>query len=236
MFFKDDFIENILSEPISSVHEITERLLRHYVDLGGGQGIPNGYEEYLEGYALLQSIFNNTNVESNVKKVNFDGEKDTDCKNLLNYFSQIRKEYATLSTNLKLETLSKKFTDKLGAGFIYEFTQGDIDRIQTLINELRGEISNSELFSEEHRNRLLRRLEKMQSEVHKKMSDIDRFWGLVGDAGVVMGKFGKDSKPIVDRIKELAEIVWRTQSKAEELPSGTNNPMLPHVDEDKNCQ
>ena len=62
--------------------------------------------------------------------------------------------------------------------------------------------------------------------MHKKVSDLDRFWGLIGDAGVVLGKLGNDAKPIVDRIKEVAEIVWQTQSRAEELPSGTKIPLL----------
>lgn len=61
------------------------------------------------------------------------------------------------------------------------------------------------------------------------MSDIDVFWGLVGDAGVAIGKFGKDAKPFVDRIREITDIVWRTQSRAEELPSGTPTPLLENL-------
>lgn len=115
---------------------------------------------------------------------------------------------------------------ELGAGFYYEFTEGDIKRIQTLVNELREQISNSTLFEDDHKNRLLKRLETLQSEMHKKMSDVDKLWGLVGDAGIALGKFGKDAKPLVDRVKELTQITWRTQSRAEELPSGSSNPMI----------
>lgn len=114
----------------------------------------------------------------------------------------------------------------LSKGFFYEFTSGDLERAQLLINELREEITKSDLFEENHRARLLRRLESMQSEMHKKMSDVDRFWGLVGDAGIAIGKFGDDAKPFVDRIKELSQIVWKTQARAEELPSSIQNPLL----------
>ena len=62
--------------------------------------------------------------------------------------------------------------------------------------------------------------------MHKKVSDLDRFWGLIGDAGVAPGKLGNDAKPIVDRIREIAGITWNTQSRAEELPSGTSFPQL----------
>jgi len=114
----------------------------------------------------------------------------------------------------------------LNKGFFYEFTDGDLDRVQQLINELRTEISQSDLFEEGHRARLLRRLEAMQSEMHKRMSDVDRIWGLVGDAGIVIGKFGKDAKPFVDRIKELSQIAWKTQARAEELSSSSQNPLI----------
>ncbi len=114
----------------------------------------------------------------------------------------------------------------LNKGFFYEFTDGDLKRIQQIINELRSQITESTLFEDGHKQRLLRRLEAMQSEMHKKMSDVDKIWGLVGDAGVVVGKFGKDAKPFVDRIKELSKIAWRTQARAEELPSDSQNPLL----------
>lgn len=60
------------------------------------------------------------------------------------------------------------------------------------------------------------------------MSDLVRFWGLVGDAGVVLAKLGDDAKPIVDRIREIADIVWQTQGRAEELPSGATLPQIGH--------
>ncbi len=63
--------------------------------------------------------------------------------------------------------------------------------------------SGSELFTAEHQQRILKRLEKLESELHKKVSDLDKFWGLIGDADVAIRKFGKNAKPIVDRIKEM---------------------------------
>ncbi len=58
------------------------------------------------------------------------------------------------------------------------------------------------------------------------MSSLDKFWGLIGEAGIVLGKFGKDAKPFVDRMREIAQIIWRTHARAEELPSGSPFPLL----------
>lgn len=159
-------------------------------------------------------------------------------KKFISYAAMVKTEIQPLiddevGSNKKNQLLAaienkKKILDK---GFFYEFTDGDLNRIQELINELRQEIVASDLFEEGHKRRLLRRLESMQSELHKKMSDVDRIWGLVGDAGIVIGKFGKDAKPFVDRIKELSQIAWKTQARAEELPSSSQNPLLGH-DED----
>jgi hypothetical protein len=127
---------------------------------------------------------------------------------------------------LKLAQLNNKYQAKYGTEFGYEFTEGDLNRVQELINELRESIAASDLFEDAHKQRLLARLEKMQAELHKKVSDLDRFWGLMGDATVMLRKFGDDAKPIVDRVRELSQIVWNTQSHAEELPSDSPMPLI----------
>jgi len=142
------------------------------------------------------------------------------------FFTQTETEFERIITNTTISETRNKYNTLFDNTFSYEFTTGDLDRIQKLINELRDNINLSELFTAEHKQRLLTRLERIQTELHKKVSDLDRFWGLIGDAGVVIGKFGNDAKPIVDRIKEIADIVWRTQSRSEELPSGTTIPFL----------
>ena len=115
--------------------------------------------------------------------------------------------------------------------FHYSFSVADQERIQKLINDLRELIGASSIYEEHHKQRILRRLEALQGEVHKKLADLDRFWGLIGDAGVAIGKFGKDVKPVVDRIREITEIVWSRQAEVEGLPPPTGLPQLPPPDD-----
>lgn len=154
------------------------------------------------------------------------GEISSDCVEISQFLYLLNSEFQALATKEKFNILRNKFKSSFDGGFSYEFSQGDLDRIQVLINELRSQIAESNKFEPEHQQRLLRRLEKIQSEIHKKVSDLDRFWGLIGDAGVILGKFGNDAKPIIDRVKEITGIVWKTQSRAEELPSSTPFPLL----------
>lgn len=182
------------------------------------------FVSYLEYYSLLRSFFKRHNYP-------FDDIIFTDDE--LENLQSISKTIAALNTGFRhkntlnlIEKTNDRFDVLFKNTFIYEFTDGDLNRIQTLINELRDIVINSENFTAEHQQRVLRKLEKLQTELHKRVSNLDKFWGLVGDAGVAIGKFGTDAKPFVDRIRELADIVWRTQSKAEELPSGFKSPLL----------
>lgn len=125
-----------------------------------------------------------------------------------------------------LEEHKNRFLGVLGTRFTYHFSDNEVSRLQILINELREHIRKSKEIERNHKDRLLSRLEKLQSEVHKQVSDLDRFWGMVGDAGVVIKKLGEDAKPIVNRVTELMNIVWKAQAKAEGLPSDASNPVL----------
>ena len=119
---------------------------------------------------------------------------------------EIKKGCEAINEKALIEKLRKKFKAALGSGFKYEFSQGDLDKVQELINQIRNEVSCCSDLDDGHKARLLKRFEALQSELHKKISDLDKFWGLIGDASIVLAKIGNNSKPIVDRVKEIADI------------------------------
>jgi hypothetical protein len=225
MQFNDKFLEKIENNPINSIVEIVEIINANLED-NDFEWNEKDYEILFEGFSLIQSIIESFEISVYISVPNINGETNKDCMLMYDYINNIGKIFQAKSTAIRLDAMKNKFKRTLNQSFAYEFSQGDLDRIQVLINELRHHINSSDLFEEEHKSRLLSKLEKLQAEMHKKMSDIDKFWGLIGDAGVMLGKFGKDSKPLVDRIKEISDIVWRTQARAEELPSSTPTPLI----------
>jgi hypothetical protein len=121
------------------------------------------------------------------------------------------------------------FAKQSGGLFFYEFTENEVAEIQNRLNELRELITSSTELKDAHKIRLLRRLEQLQTELNKKMSDLDRFWGLIGDAGVAIRKFGKDTKRVaamLAAIKTITWIVWKAQLMAHQLPPDTHHPLL----------
>lgn len=182
----------------------------------------------LEAAAIILHVEEAGLISHLVPAPDVDGSMGVVCNRLRIFLQDIQSELIGQTSVNKLDSLKKQFSITLTNGFGYEFTEGDIARVQQLINELRNLVRDSPELDEGHKRRLLGRLEKLQSELNKKMSDIGRFYELMGDAGVALGKLGTDAKPIVDRLRELAGIAWKSQARAEQLQTDAENPLIGH--------
>jgi hypothetical protein len=226
--FTEEFFEHLSADPQLALSQICGLFLSSRSKTNHDK-----LNYYLEFYAIVEAFIDehklNLNLKVDLPEIH---SLETQVKiDKVTHFAAAMNNSLTqyVRENMELGELDKfrrQFSTKFGNTFIYEFTDGDIARIQLLLNELRDLISSSSDFEEKHKRRLHKRLENLQSELHKKMADLDHFWGLVGDAGVVLGKFGKDAKPFVDRIREITKITWRAQSIAEELQTDQPSPAL----------
>jgi hypothetical protein len=225
MLYSDELIESLKDDPVRGTIIICDIAIK---SLSGSEFGWNDSDiaVLIEAYSLLAEILESKLLPIKINYLPVAGQSSAECQKIREMIHAVRDICAKEEAKLRMLALRNRFKNSLSSGFIYEFSQGDLEKIQVLISQLRDLIAATGHFEKEHQQRLLRRLEKLQSELHKKVSDLDRFWGLIGDAGVVLGKLGNDAKPIVDRIREIADIVWQTQSRAEELPSGTKLPQL----------
>lgn len=218
--FSDKFIESIPEDLAAGAIYITDAFFEfnetHYRESS------EYHDDYMEYYYLFEAFL--SSKEYTFNPIIIGGNLKENIDSITDFFISKVTYFREIVTKVKANNSKERYSRIFNHSFMYEFTEGDLKRIQILINELRDHITSTELFDAKHQDRILRRLEKLQSELHKKVSDVDRFWGLVGDAGVAIGKFGNDAKPIVDRIREITQIVWNTQARSEELPSGTSIP------------
>lgn len=228
MIFTDDFLEHVKLNPLEGVIKISEIAQSALSEQSGWT--MSDYEVLLEAFALIEEISLSNLVKIEKPKFSLSNDLNNDCINLKAYLVTTEAYCRTQAIQINLATMRNRFRNTLQNGFVIEFTDGDLKRVQVLINELRALIAASHDLETDFQRRLLARLEKLQSEMHKKISDVDRLWGFIGDAGVVMGKLGNNAKPIVDRIRELTSITWQTQAHAEQLPSGTDVPLLGHTE------
>lgn len=229
MFLTQEMLQAARDNPTDGAAEICRFALEQTnSDLFNPEWSEQDHTILMEAVAVVMTLEEEGLIEHLQTDPAVDGVAREVCPLLRQFLIAVHRDLLTTISKNKFESLRKHFQITLVENFGYEFTDGDLKRIQQLLNELREMVSASTELDDSHKQRLLRRLEKMQSELHKKMSDIGRFYELMGDAGVALGKLGTDAKPIVDRIKELAGIAWKTQARAEQLQTDAENPLIGH--------
>jgi len=72
----------------------------------------------------------------------------------------------------------------------------------------------------------LRKLEKLQAELHKTISDWDRFFGGFTSLGTSLGSLGKEGKPFLDYVVEILRICLGAQQRVEKLPMPPEFPAI----------
>ena len=123
----------------------------------------------------MNSVIESFGIETRLGNLEFSGELQNDCHNLYTFLLDIRKEFQSQAANLKLNYLKNYFSSTLGKSFVYEFSDGDLKKVQILLNELRTLVSESSLFEEKHRRRLLKRVEDRKStRLNSSHTDISR--------------------------------------------------------------
>lgn len=221
--FDDEFLNNLPDDPFQAAYNMCHRFSEVNNNIPADKEVDN-YERYIEAFAAFEVFSEAFGLGVSVPELGTD--RSINIRAICAFFGDTHKMLEEKISLSSLGKARKKYKTKFGVGLFYEFSDGDLARIQQLVNELREFIRDSEIFDANHKERILNKLEDLQRELHKKMSSLDKLWGLIGEAGIVLGKFGRDAKPFVDRIKEIAQIAWRTQTRAEELPSGTPLPLL----------
>jgi uncharacterized protein YoxC len=233
MKFDDQFIERLTADPVNTILEACNSTLASVDFRSGaskvtvGQQATEGNLERLEDcYALIVESCQLGLISIGTVELKPSWNAGDNYSHLCDAITRAKEQLAQHSVQQKIDATRKKLRRLLDRENLFEFTQGDFDRIQVLLNELRSLVSKATQLTQDHRQRLLKRLERLQTELHKKVSDLDRIWGICADLGMAARKLGENAKPIVDRIRELGLIAGQTQAHAEELPSSSPPPLL----------
>ena len=142
-------------------------------------------------------------------------------------FEQILTLIETERTSQSLENFEQRAKALVKKVDAIEFTDGDINRLQELINEMRDIATETTELGERHQLRILARLEKLQAEIHKRVTKLDQAWLLMPEIGLALGQFGENAAPMWDRLNETLRIVAGAEARRAQLPSGYKPPFLP---------
>lgn len=225
MYFDDEFIKTLPVEPFEAIEVICEKYSRLEKKSGPSVNLA------IETCALIHNY--NDAYELKIEIPNIPDQGSLSLNRFSEAISTLRHRSTKDARGRQLEHYKTEFGVKIGTKFHYEFSEGDLKKIQELLNQLRSLISDSTELDEDQRNRLLKRLEKLQSELHKKVSDLDRFWGFFIDASIVVRIMGENAKPMIEVIQKIVRIIWPTQTRAYELPSDLPFKLLGQSEEEK---
>lgn len=202
--FSREFLESLPNEDDDAIVALTNEYLQLWQQTRG-----NGNDQdFLEVYAILKAFIDTRGLSFTIPPAAPPNVNRSDILIILqDQKSAAEKRIYARESSYYLEQKSDEYRAIFSKAPVYEFSDTDYNRMQEIINELREAIQQAVLIPQEHKSRLLKRLEAMQKELHKRTSDIDRFWGFIAEAGIVARKFGEDLKPINDRVGELGRIV-----------------------------
>ncbi|MFK3604012.1 hypothetical protein A7D21_17710 [Pseudomonas sp. AP19] len=226
MEFSDEFLSKINDEPLAVALEVCKRIKQ-------GVSVPNANSQgdlLLEAGLIIDSMVRNKLITTKSELPSIVAGRPRNPLDFFHYISGVNAELEAVVARSKAEQFQSDIEQRMNrlitGSFGYELTDGDLNEVQDLVNRLRELIVGSEELSADHRQRLLKRLEEVQRELHKKLSTLDHLYCLAIEASIVAGKVGKNAEPIVKVAKAILGISWRTHAHAEGLPSGVTPPLL----------
>ncbi len=107
----------------------------------------------------------------------------------------------------------------------------DKDRVIKLCSDMRKIVFASPDFDEPHKKRLLNRIAAIEKQVLSNAGLFDVILGGVSDIGETLGKFGKDVKPLTDRMNEVAQITRQGTKEYDQIPAPEEIKRLPKPDD-----
>ncbi|QWA30694.1 hypothetical protein [Pseudomonas sp. RC3H12] len=189
------------------------------------------YGLIVEAIAIFEVLVEEAQININVALPYLQNKSEYEIvDSSLSFVTSAYAELHQQAAAIQLDSVRASVRGILSKRPAYEFTDGDIEKIQSTINELRQLLVSAKDLDETHKQRMLKRLEAFQRELHKKMSDLSRFWGFMGDMGVALRKLGEDSKPIVDRYEQIMRAGWQAEARSAGLPHDSEMPKIGHDD------
>jgi len=210
MYIKDEYLHSNFDDPRLHLKDMLKTTLDGMQKLY--QINPNNLS-YYDSVDTLNAIAEFTSSYGISNEVLYKGNRNT-AKQILEI---LNKYYLDVVT----KEISNQYKD-IFARKIYSFSEEEYSSIQDHINNLRTRLQNSKDFDSKHKERLLKKLEELQKELHKKMSSFDKFLGGFLSVAHTLGLSAKEAKPFTDDVKDILDITLNAKSRGENLPENTN--------------
>ena len=217
--------DTLPDDPFDAITYVLANLVEiRNVNEAQGRDLADFHNAYLAFYALWQELMLLNG--HHMKDFSFSVDKRQNIDRIRDEIDKSSQEILPRLVERSFDDISSEFKEKIGGKFYYELSDEELSDIQRLLNELRELIAQSGDLDTRHKRRLMKRLEGLQRELHKQVSDFDHVWGLLVESAAYLGRAGDKGKPITDRLRDLKEIFWNNVKQRESLPPAQKFPEL----------
>ena len=233
--FDPNFVRSLPEDPYKAAKQVTRYFKLKIQEHGttnllklSDSKIDNLYHnQYIPAHAFLKSFIQKYDITFSLPGLNLHNPSTENIPQIIEWFFSFDEWAKTAKVEeiyIKADSLYQDIFNH--APSLYELTDDEHQHIQQLIDQLRIAIETAEYLTDEHRRRLLSKLEKMQAEFHKAMSCFDSFLSMWLALGIAANKFGQDIKPLTDRFGEIMQAIGQVISRTEDLTKPLRLPMV----------
>jgi hypothetical protein len=234
MIIDDSFINSLPSNKLLAESEIINAFMNLMNNSSIAQNKQQYYEDFIEIFGFYQVFAEQNQLEVAFPKLTLD--KKINIGLIIRFFETRNKEIErdVLEFNQERILYEKKsqFRTILEDVTIFDLTDRELRIINRLIDELLDIISETKEINGYHSNKLVKRLNSLINILNTKIRSFDQFWALIGDGAILLGKFKGKAKPVVEKIKEIINVVWKIQARCEDLTSDVPMMVLSFKDVD----
>ena len=139
-------------------------------------------------------------------------------------FGRFKSRIGYITTRFKL----RKNRIKTGSiGTLIEIDSNYKSEIGSLLEKIR-KIVNSEIESDNKKDKIFSKIASLQSEVDRSQTTVDALFGRALDLSQVIGKFGENVSPLIDQMERLKKLFWDSPKKVEQLPKPDRPKRITH--------
>ncbi|MCF6430046.1 hypothetical protein [Leisingera sp. MMG026] len=109
----------------------------------------------------------------------------------------------------------------------FELAQDDSARLLALCSEMRDLNNSTTELDDKTKNRIAKRITAIEAQVRSGLGILDVVLSGVAEVGEAAGKFGNDVKPLVDRMREVAQLARSGSNDPDALPAPDEIKKLP---------
>jgi hypothetical protein len=137
--------------------------------------------------------------------------------------------YAGLVLNsIRLEGFEQHIiAEKEELALTFELEISEVDQVRELTAEMREIVNATSELNDEHRPRVLKRINSIDLELLKPQGSFDVILAGIVDFGEALGDAGRAAKPAIDRMKEIRKIIEPKVKNSNQLAAPETPKSLP---------